>query len=98
MLKIAKTKEGYRISIITEIHDKIDYYMTEQEYMNLVLKGWEDYVKMYCKYAKKICQYEKKIHTYVEKFCGFTETVCKNFTFTATGKKTNGKEKRRPIQ
>jgi len=80
MIKIGKRGKGYRLTIITPDGDKVVYDMTQTEYTNLVLKGWEDYAKMACKYAKTFCKYSTE-------FCKYAEEVCKNYTFTLKKKR-----------
>jgi hypothetical protein len=88
MIRINKRGKDYILTIVDKSKRKIQYVMSEKEYMSLVLKGWEDYVRKYCSYARKFCKYERKLHKYVDKFCNFSENICKNFAFTLTkGKK-----------
>jgi archaeosine-15-forming tRNA-guanine transglycosylase len=87
MLKISKRDNDYMLTIIDKTRQKLQYIMTNKEYKNLVLKGWEEFVRTYCKFAKLFCQYDKKIRPYIDKFCQFTEDVCNNLTVTITRKK-----------
>ncbi len=82
MIKITKTGKDYKLVIVDKTKQRIEYLMTEKEYKALVLKGWEDYIKKYCKFAKLFCKYNNDVKKYTDKFCEFVEKVCGDYAYT----------------
>lgn len=86
MIKITKRGKGYRLYVKDKNGSSMVYQMTEKEYNNLVLKGWEDYINDYCNYAKIFCKYYQKVKPYLDKFCVLVEKICGSSTCTLKGK------------
>lgn len=87
MLKITKRDGDYMLTIVDKAGQKLQYIMTEKEYKTLLLKGWQEFVQIYCKFAKVFCEYDRKLRPFIDKFCEFTEEICKSVTVTITRKK-----------